>query len=417
MELGERIEKIRRIETYLEQESMLLAESSIDVRLKMKKVAGEKVRVLFICHRPQVWNSLKTVYEAFRSDPAFETMILAVPNKKQLPEKGLGHEEYESEGAEEFWKEYGCIDGYDYEKREWLDLRDLYPDYVFFQQPYNITRPAQYKSWIVSKYAKLCYVSYGYQILGNELFDSMYPADFMKAVSFYFAADQYYCADISQKLKTDNNHFTRIYTTGFPRFDLISPEAGEEKDMFCALWTPRWSTEENNCFFFEYKDKLLTYCDKNERFSLIFRPHPQAFLNWNATGELPEKEADAYRLEYERRENARIDESGDYLTAFQASDCLIADATSLMTEYFLTGKPIIYCHRVDWFTVAGKKMAEGFYWVRSWEELCAALEMLRRGEDPLKEKRQEIIREFFPHLRKICAGYEIKEIIKRDALK
>lgn len=373
--------------------------------------------MLFICHRPGVWNSLKTVYAAFRSDPAFETMILAVPYKKQLPEKGFSHEEYESEGAEDFWKEYGCINGYDYQKKEWIDPRDLHPDYVFFQQPYNIARPAQYKSWVVSKYAKLCHVPYAYQIFEKEIFLSVYPADFMKAVSFCFAFDQYHYADISQKLRADNNYFTHVYTAGFPRFDLIPPKKEEKNDAFCALWTPRWATEENNCFFFEYKDKLLNYCDKNENFSLIFRPHPQTFLNLNATGEMPEKEADAYRMEYGRRENARIDESGDYFAAFQTSDCLIADITSLMAEYLVTEKPIIYCHRVNTFSEVGNKMAKGFYWVRSWEELCGTLDMLRAGKDPLKEKRKDIIKELFPLSKTVSIGYEIKEIIKRDALK
>lgn len=155
MDVEKKLQQLRKIETYLEQESMLLSESNIDTRLKLKKLLKEKIRVLFICHRPEVWNSLKTVYKAFHDDPAFETLIIAIPNKKQLPEGGLNHEVYESEGAEDYWESYDCVCGYNYENGQWIDPRDLCPDYVFFQQPYNITRSAKYKSWIVSKYAKL----------------------------------------------------------------------------------------------------------------------------------------------------------------------------------------------------------------------------------------------------------------------
>ena len=417
MDVEKKLQQLRKIETYLEQESMLLSESNIDTRLKLKKLLKEKIRVLFICHRPEVWNSLKTVYKAFHDDPAFETLIIAIPNKKQLPEGGLNHEVYESEGAEDYWESYDCVCGYNYENGQWIDPRDLCPDYVFFQQPYNITRSAKYKSWIVSKYAKLCYVAYAYPIGSKEIFDSSYPSDFLLSTSLYFAQDQLHYHDIQERLDVVNDTLTRAYITGFPRFDLIQPEERKkEKEEFCALWTPRWSTRENNSFFFEYKDLLLTYCDKYKDFSLLFRPHPQAFLEWNATGEMTESEACDYKMEYEKRKNAQIDANRDYLLTFERPDCLIADMTSLMAEYFLTGKPIIYCHRENCFTEAGKRLAEGFYWVQTWEELRQTLNMLRTGQDPLREKRTEIMNTLFFRPEE-GAGYKIKEIIKKDALK
>lgn len=417
MGLEEKVNQIRRIEKHLEQESLLAAESSIDTRLKLKKLLGEKVRVLFICHRPEVWNSLKIVYEAFLADPAFEVTILAIPNKKQLPQKEFSHEEYESEGAEEFWKGANCIEGYDYQKDEWIDPRDLYPDYVFLQQPYNITRPAKYKSWILSKYAKLCYVTYVYGVFGEEALAGFHPEDFLTSTSFYFAPDSLHYEYICQRLKTMNNFFTRSYMTGFPRFDLSLENGGEkERGGFRALWTPRWSTCEGNSFFFAYKDLMLSYCDEHPSFSLTFRPHPQSFLEWNATGEMKEEEAAVYKKEYEKRENAQIDTNKDYLASFQETDCFITDLTSLMVEYLLTGKPIIYCHRVDGFSEIGRKLARGYYWVRNWEELVKTLDMLRSGEDPLKEERKAIAREFF-YCPSEGAGIKIKEIIKEDALK
>lgn len=417
MEIENELKLVRRIEKHLEHESMILAENNIDVRLKLKKVTGEKVQILFVCYRPEVWNSLKTVYEAFQEDPVFEVTVLAIPNKMQLPKKGFNHEEYESEGAEEFWKEQECIHGYDYQKKEWVDPRDLHPDYVFFQRPYNVTCSAKYKSWIVSKYAKICYVTYGYEIFEEETFTSMHPEDFLASTSFYFAPNELHYELICQRLKSIDNYFTRPYITGFPRFDLgYFAGEKEKKDMFAALWTPRWSTREGNCFFFDYKDLLLSYCDLNETFSLIFRPHPQSFLEWNATGEMTVEEEKAYRKEYEKRRNAKIDVNKDYLVSFEEVDCFITDITSLMPEYLLTGKPIIYCHRVDTFSEHGKNLAEGFYWVRTWEELKETLDMLSTGKDPLKEKRKEVIQKCF-YLPSGGAGVKIKEIIKKDALK
>src|SRR5574344_2150856 len=87
----------------LENENMQLAANDINVRLSLKKINHEKVNVVFVCHRPNVWGSLKTVYEAVISDPLFRVTVVAIPNKEQLPKLGLNHEQYKSEGAEEYW--------------------------------------------------------------------------------------------------------------------------------------------------------------------------------------------------------------------------------------------------------------------------------------------------------------------------
>ncbi|MBR1702201.1 MAG: CDP-glycerol glycerophosphotransferase family protein [Lachnospiraceae bacterium] len=409
---------ITKIEKYLEEESVILAEEMINNRLRLKKILGEKINVLFICHRPQIWNSLKTVYQAFKEDEKFDVKILAIPNKKQLPDLDFAHDVYESEGAEEYWAYYDCICGYNYESAEWVDPRTLKPDYVFFQTAYDVTRPKKYKSWIVSKYAKICFVTYGYQIAGGELFyKGVYNETFLRATRYIFAFDPLHYSDILSWLNEIHNITSEVVLSGNPRNDLIRKrDFKPEHKMYTALWTPRWCTDENNCFFFEYKDKLLEYCADNSNFQLIFRPHPQAFLEWEATGELSKDDADIYKRKYENCSNARIDWEKDYLNTFDEVDCFITDMTSLMAEYLLTGKPIIYCHRVDLFTEAGRKMAEGYYWVYNFEELEQTLAMLQKGEDPLKEKRIAIVEDMI--YRPINgAGNRIKEIVKKDAIR
>lgn len=58
-------------------------------------------------------------------------------------------------------------------------------------------------------------------------------------------------------------------------------------------------------------------------------------------------------------------------------------------------------------------MSQGFYWVSNWEELSKTLDFLKKGIDPLKAKREDIINELFPNSeKKACC--EIKEIIIKD---
>lgn len=387
------------------------------------KIFNKKINLVFVCYRPNVWGSLKTVFESCNSDEKFNVTIVAIPNKKQLPDLGFSHEIYESEGAEEFFKNYPCqvINGYNYETKKWFDLKKLKPDYVFFQQPYNVMRYSSYQSKKVSKYAKILYVHYAANFIGNGILEESYPKDFIKNVDTIFLEDYYDEKLVKNYLKKIKVK-TKSILTGFPRYDGLNKYKNIDSNNWNlprdnkikrVIWTPRWSTNENNCHFFDYKDKLIEYIQNNQDVDFIFRPHPQAFLEWNATGELPEKEANIYKSKYDELKNAKIDKQKEYLTTFYSSDFMITDISSIIAEYFLTGKPIIYCHKTDCFNDFSRKLSEGFYWVNNWQELKETLNMLKSGKDPLKEKRQQIIKENF-YINPNGAGNIIKDLIKKD---
>lgn len=408
----------------LKNENNFLAREAVQNRIAVKILQGKKINIVFVCHRPAVWGSLENVCTALKNDDLFDVKIVAIPNKRELPDSALNHEEYISENAEEFWKTYGCINGYDYETREWLDLRTLHPDYVFFQQPYNIDRSSYYKSFVVSKYAKLCYVHYASNFIGSGILEESTPMDFVQNVSMFFTQNEIDDKLIRGVLKKYGNNFTKTFLTGFPRYDGLEKYKDADSSLwnyprsdnkFRIIWTPRWCTNEGNCHFFDYKDKLLDYCAGHPEIDFIFRPHPQAFIGLNATGELPEKEAAIYKAEYDKHPNTKIDNSKEYLTTFYSSDCMITDISSIVAEYFLTGKPIIYCHKKDCFNDFSRKLSEGFYWVRNWQELERTLQMLKSGDDPLKAKRQELIKSEF-QISTAGAGNTIAALIKKDAL-
>ena len=394
-----------------------------NIRRTKKILLNEKINIVFVCHRPNIWGSLKTIFEACSNDEQFNVTIVAIPNKKQLSGSGLAHEIYESEGAEEFFKNFPCkvINGYDYQTKKWFDLKSLKPDYLFFQQPYNITRTKQYQSHKIAKYTKLLYVHYAANFIGNGVFESTYPRDFIKDLNCIFMQDindkklvEKHIKEINPKIKT--------ILSGFPRYDEITQLINTDspnwnlprtKEIKRIIWTPRWSTTEGNCHFFDYKDFLIEYAEENKDIDFIFRPHPQMFLELAATGELPADKAEEYKKRYDSCNNAKIDTQKEYLTTFYSSDILITDISSIVAEYFLTGKPVIYCHRVNHFNEFSAKIAEGFYWVHNWNELKQTIEMLKSGEDPLYEKRQQIIKDNF-YINPDGAGYTIKEIIKKD---
>lgn len=382
-------------------------------RIAEKVANNQPIHVVFVCHRPAVWASLENVYNLLKTDPAFRVTIVAIPNKKQLPELGLNHEEYVSEGAEEYWKKDGCLQGYNYETGTWLDLEALEPDYVFFQTPYNICRPPQYHSRQVSRYALIPYVSYFGVLCTDDVYDECTPADFLQDLSFFFTQnpmDDDYVRNRLQQVRADNCQNVK---TGFPRYDSTEQyrtmpcDIWNRADSFKMIWTPRWTTNEGNCHFFDFKDTFVTYCKANPQVELAFRPHPQAFAEWNATGELPEAEAKVYKQNFVDS-NMHLDQSHNYFPLLYTSDCLITDRSTIFLDYYCTGKPIIYCTSQNQHDALFPEHVAGMYCVANWEELEKVLSDLQKGIDPLKDTRAKIIRENF-----IPVGETAAEAIRR----
>ena len=419
-QIYDKFSRLQQERDSLEQELYALADKSIGLRLQLKKAKSEPIHVVFVCHRPAVWESLHSIYDYMKQDPGFRVTIVAIPNKKQLPGLGLNHELYESEGAEDFWKDDGCINGYNYKTGEWLDLRSLEPDYVFFQQPYNISKPAQYHSHQVRKYARLAYVTYYGVLYTDDVYDECTPPDFMRDLSFFFTQNPmdhtYVCNRLQQIGATD----CKVINTGFPRYDRIdsyksqSCDLWNTSDSFKMVWTPRWTTNEGNCHFFDFKDTFVDYCKHNPDVELAFRPHPQAFLEWNATGELPEAEANIYLRNF-IDSNMHLDQSGNYFPMLYTSDCLITDRSTIFLDYYCSGKPIIYCTSQNQHDAIFPQYLEGMYCVSNWQELEAVLNDLKNGIDPLKNTRERIIQENFIPLGD-PAGMNILNCIKRDCV-
>ena len=292
---------------------------------------------------------------------------------------------------------------------------------MFFQQPYNIQRPAEYSSSRVSEYAKICYVSYFSPIYYDEIYDECVPFDYLRDLSFFFTqheADDRYINSRFNALGLDR---CRVIMTGYPRYDGIEryrdAECGlwNSKDTFKMLWTPRWTTNEGNCHFFDYRDAFTDYCKNEKDVELTFRPHPQAFREWAATGEMSAEEQTAYRRLFVDS-NMHLDESNDYMPLLFSSDCLITDRSTMIIDYLFTGKPIVYCTNTSVHEKIMSELAEIMYTASSWGELSKVLSDLKDGLDPLREKRMRTAETIFKtgtgH-----AGRKIKDIIKEDALK
>lgn len=146
----------------------------------------------------------------------------------------------------------------------------------------------------------------------------------------------------------------------------------------------------------------------------MLRPHPQAFKEWRSTGEMTEEQEAALRREYARGP-FHLDEAENFYPQLFTADVLITDPSSMIIDAYFTGKPIIYCASNGVNDSVTEILRPGMYWTNSWEEVRDALDMIRRGEDPLREVRAECARAY-QGADGQTPTRKIVEILKRDAL-
>lgn len=398
----------------------VLAEISFRTRAMMKIAKNEPINVLFVCHEPALWNMFESIYKAMEKDDSFAPLVVTLPYRHDtLPE---GH--YKDAGMFKYCKDSNikAIRGYDRDTDKWINPADLMPDYVFFQTPYHFF-PVQWCVEQISMIAKVCYVPYGGCIYAGEVDEIVNPINFFKHASIIFKENLQTKNNFVQRFAGNSwfNHQT-VLLSGCPKLDFLYSNSnyqrilwrrGLQKHIKRILWTPRWHTEEGNCHFFDYKQFFLDFCSLHQEVDFIFRPHPLSLQNFIKTGELSQGDLAQMEIAYEQSTNMVIDKGGGYEDTFSTSDILISDMSTILFEYFATGKPIIYTHRVDHFNELGKKISEGFYWVKNAVELKATLEMLLTGEDPLMKKREELKKKLY-FIPVGGAGQFIKQTLKDD---
>lgn len=366
---------------------------------------NDPIRVVFIAQYIPAWNKMESVYKAMVDDERFNVYLLCVPDRIKFGEL----DDIENNRNEVY--EYYVDKGYDainalVGKNKWFDLKRLKPDFVFQSRPYNHYMPAVYTSGEISKYARICSLMYATSLTRTGMKITL-NHDYYRNVFCYFAETkeslEFYKKEFEKGHKKGVQH---SYYLGYPGYESIV----KQKDMknkawdFCdkdfrVMWTPRWSTDkkEGGSNFFVYKDAFLEYAKEHENMAFLFRPHPLMFDNFIKTGEMLEDEVNDYKDTVSKMPNTSLDSEKEYVPTFWNSSVLVSDISGIVPEYFITGKPLIFCKTSKEWDYSNEtiKMLEGCYVVENKEQLFERLDKLASGEDELEEKRKEILNELY----------------------
>lgn len=372
-----------------------------------KKKNNLPIKVAIFLQYPEMWNSLKSIYEYMTTDKRFECVVLTIPKRDCFNGKAILLKNNE---ATVFCKKESIY----YEELDLENpasiLTDI--DYVFVQRPYSDYLPQCLSLHNISKYSMICYVPYGYEFVKGVHMEYEYNDDFLNNMTYCFVESDETYEYVQERRKYEiDSGLKKLFNVGYPRFDSINRVNNPTK-INRILWTPRWSLSEENdrSFFFDYYSVLMKYMKEHLDIYLIIRPHPLMFSNFIEKGRLSVKDVEEIKRNIHNMENVCLDINADYKETFDNSDLIISDFSSLIIEYFITNKPVVYCGgNISSFNKVGQSMSEGFYNVSDEKELLCILDSLLNNEDEKFDKRKKIANTLLNNTGN--AGMKISEII------
>ena len=375
---------------------------------KIKKTGTKKIKVVFLLQMPEIWEKQQLVYEEMCKREQIETIILTIP--KYDIKTGI----HEENIAYDYALRMGFSNVICAKKEKWFDLASIKPDYVFYQRPYEEYLPEIYRSGTVLNYAKTCYIPYAIFASVSSAMNLEYERGFARNIYYNFVGS----AELENLVRhkfwiTSKMGLRKIKYLGIPILENVLKNEGQEsgnkvweywgskEDQLRVLWTPRWTTDEKlgGSHFFDYVGKFTKFAKKDPNIFFAFRPHTMAFDNYLKNGLMSEAQIAELKLEYEKQSNMVIDEKKEYIDTFAGTDVLITDISSMMMEFFVTGKPIIFCGTQMALDHLNQEVVETLYHGYTWEEIEKALYELYAGNDSLKSARKQVIEKYFGNMR------------------
>ncbi len=366
----------------------MIAEEAI-VKVKRNKENKNSIRIGFLTQEIQSWDKTAPVYEAMKESDRFLPFLFVVP---QMDFRTC--ELTKSSQLEKFKLLYSddeVVLAYGEE-----DLLDYRLDYLFLTAPYDSYYPESLRSSRLAGKILLCYIPYGYNGAYNFIANNTIR-EFFRNIYIIFTDT----IEVREKLVKDfsgsveRNH-KKILDIGYPSLENVSIYRKNQIADRTIMWTPRWSYDSviGGSHFFEYYNFICDIKKIYPAITLMFRPHPMMFDDF-----LNKKLIDEKGIEWYRRDIASkgiiLDEDTDTNILLENVSVLITDFSTLIMQFFMTGKPIIYCaSEFIRLNHDYTKLMDGIYIARNEREIETALHQIIEEGDPLKVKRESIREEF-----------------------
>ncbi len=375
-----------------------------DMFVEKQQIIQKKQKIevrIFFFGAPILWNSLRSIALEFGKDQRFHVLVIL-----------------EYDGGKVIGKEAVVKnDGLEYINSEEWDVCCDQPDILVSNSDEVPSIERKYvKFWIMVPFALIN----GHMPSGEALTELLVRRS---DVVDYVFVEKFLYGQIKSRHEKNN-----IVEMGNPKFDLIYEKVNHEKILprswekikgkKVILWTTDHVWNTSNVTFDLYINAILEYFGGMEDSALIIRPH-YSYIHELLTNDVWTSEGYSALKEYmNRTSNIVWDETDDYSLAYSLADAVLSDVNCGITVSALVlNKPLGIMMRYDGNQCKPHQpdLVSRLYQIDSWEACRHFLDMVLRGQDPMKEVRQEACRQYISYFDG-QNGRRIKEFIMKKYL-
>ena len=387
------------------------------------------IRVVFFVFYFEAWDALDAVYRGMLADPRFEPIVVTIPRKL------TGYDKFRDEKKMSAYLDAQGISHERFKFKKSKDglarLKELAPDYVFLNYPWQRNYKKYYQIEHLVEFTKVCYVPYFSTSLVQEPGqEGVAPHQYIQPT--HQLSHMVFLQDKDTKAAFDREGRQNAFLTGTPKIDAllaakdtvepvwpIHRELQPTQQPFRLLWAPHHSYDQGWLNFGHFSDEcepMLAFARTHPEMDIVFRPHPFLFGTLTDRDIMTQDELDQWRSKWDALPNTFTDLGAPITSILLASDAMVTDGVSFIGEYpLVTGKPAIFWEKPDhWeFSPLGKIAEATTVKVHTMEQVEQAISEAQAGTLP---ERTEQIADLVHAVRPqpATAAQTIIELVAKD---
>jgi len=389
------LEQLEEIKMFWENGGKELEERLKQFIQELPGQVNYQVRAVFFAELGEKWDAMESVYEYMRDDPRFDPVVVRTPVGRVVERNGKREQEI-------IYKDFLTPMGIPSLEYGQYDIEEDCPELAFISQPYESCTLEQFWPENIAKHTRLVYVPYFLPsiVLNDYPFTLCQMPVYDKAWRVVGSNQKHH-----QYYRRHSHHGgANMIVTGVPKIDPIirlreqgTPlppgwECVNGKKTF--LWNTWFDVGSSSLRFF---DEIFAWFSSHPDCALIWRPHPMTETVVKLYAPELYEAFQAHIRAVEAAPNMVIDREVSFRPAFAYSDAQFSDHSSMMQQYLLMDKPLLWFQNLS-ASMTGEELV-GCGWMERAEradEIIAFLERIRCGEDQNAYLRKETVARDLP---------------------
>ena len=379
---------------------------SIHLVARRTALRRRPTRVLFLVHVLGAWDSYHALVEAMAQSDDFEPVVASIPRRFRGSD-GLYGEEHVHRGlADRGVAHLRFSAGH---LPDALPLvKAIEPDVIFRQSQWDADVPDEFGTARLG-FARTCMVPYETMNIvvnvadaatSNTAIDSAYH----RVAWLVFCTNDLMLDAAVRDGVRDGTQFRVVghpkadhLRTARPRWPLDGPAPGGR-----VVWSAHHTIGRGWTDFGAFhlvRDEMLEWARRRFDVQFVFMPHPALppFPDSDASP-ISRAEFDGWEGAWRALPNTAVLAETDYGPTLAASDVMVTDGLSMLVEYQLFGRPVVFFEREGHrpFNAIGERVVAGVHTVHTIDDARETAEKFLGGEpDPLRARQEQNVRELF----------------------